>query len=287
MATSDVVFRQLRSDIENFSDVPAGESLGEGVAGVVEALLSALESGKLRAAERGDDGVWRAVRWVKSGILLVFRAGTLVDMSPADGPFRFFDNHTLPARSLELAHGVRMVPGGSTMRRGTHLAPGVVCLPPAYVNVGAFVASGTMIDSHALIGSCAQIGRRVHVSAAAQIGGVLEPINAAPVVIEDDVFVGGNCGIYEGTVVRERAVVASGVILTRAVPVFDVVQERVYRATDGQPLEIPAGAVVVPGSRAFRSGWGADQQLALQAPIIVKYRDSNTDAATELEPWMR
>jgi 2,3,4,5-tetrahydropyridine-2-carboxylate N-succinyltransferase len=173
------------------------------------------------------------------------------------------------------------------MRRGTHLAPGVVCLPPAYVNVGAFVASGTMIDSHALIGSCAQIGRRVHVSAAAQIGGVLEPINAAPVVIEDDVFVGGNCGIYEGTVVRERAVVASGVILTRAVPVFDVVQERVYRATDGQPLEIPAGAVVVPGSRAFRSGWGADQQLALQAPIIVKYRDSNTDAATELEPWMR
>jgi len=231
--------------------------------------------------------VWRAVPWVKAGILLIFRAGRLADMSPADGPFRFFDNHTLPARSLQLSDGIRVVPGGSTVRRGSHLAAGVVCMPPSYVNVGAFVETGTMIDSHALVGSCAQIGMRVHLSAASQVGGVLEPINAAPVVIEDDVFVGGNCGIYEGTVVRERAVLASGVILTRAVPVFDIVRERVYRATDECPLEIPAGAVVVPGARSLRSGWGAEQHLSLQTPVIVKYRDANTDASTALEPWMR
>lgn len=287
MTMNDQDFRELRSEIERFSDVPPEEQLGEGAASVVEALLSALENGEVRAAEQDEDGIWRAVPWVKAGILLVFRVGRLVDMSPSEGPFRFFDNHTLPARSLDLAHGVRIVPGGSTVRRGAYLAPTVACLPPAYVNVGAYVAAGTMIDSHALVGSCAQIGSRVHVSAAAQIGGVLEPVNGAPVVIEDEVFVGGNCGIYEGTVVRERAVVASGVILTRAVPVFDVVRECVYRASDGQALEIPAGAVVVPGARGFRSGWGADQKLALQAPIIVKYRDSDTDAATELERWMR
>ncbi len=273
--------------MERLAATPVGDPLDDGAPAVVEALLSALEAGSIRAAERGSDGAWRAVPWVKAGILLVFRAGHLADMSPADGPFRFFDNHTLPAQRLEIAQRVRIVPGGSTVRRGARLSPGVVCLPPAYVNIGAWVGADTMIDSHALVGSCAQVGARVHLSAASQVGGVLEPIHATPVVIEDDVFVGGNCGIYEGTVVRERAVLASGVIITRAVPVFDLVRERVYRAAEGEPLEIPAGAVVVPGARTIRSGWGAEQHLALQTPVIVKYRDSDTDASTELERWMR
>jgi 2,3,4,5-tetrahydropyridine-2-carboxylate N-succinyltransferase len=254
---------------------------------VVEALFTALERGELRAAERGADGVWRAVPWVKRGILLAFRAGRLVDMSPAGSPLRFFDKHTVPVQTLDVRRGVRVVPGGSSIRRGAHLAGGVVCMPPMYVNVGAYVGEGTMIDSHALVGSCAQVGARVHLSAAAQIGGVLEPVGAVPVVIEDDVFVGGNCGVYEGTVVRERAVLASGVILTRAVPVFDLVNETVYRAGSDRALEIPANAVVVPGSRVIRSGWGAEQGLALQTPVIVKYRDRDTDASMVLEEWLR
>jgi 2,3,4,5-tetrahydropyridine-2,6-dicarboxylate N-succinyltransferase len=192
-----------------------------------------------------------------------------------------------PSRNFAVVDGVRIVPGGSTIRRGTYVAPGVVCMPPMFVNVGAWVGAGTMIDSHALVGSCAQIGERVHLSAAAQIGGVLEPINASPVVIEDDVLVGGNCGVYEGTVVRERAVLAAGVVLTRGTPVFDLIRERVYRAGADGPLEIPAGAVVVPGARAVTAGWGADQGLSLQAPVIVKYRDQKTDVATALEAWLR
>jgi 2,3,4,5-tetrahydropyridine-2-carboxylate N-succinyltransferase len=278
---------ELEARITRLAATPAGEELPADAEAVVEALFDALEHGELRSAERGADGVWRAVPWVKRGILLAFRTGRLVDMSPADSPFRFFDKHTVPTQVLELDQGVRVVPGGSTVRRGAYVARGVVCMPPMYVNVGAFVGEGTMIDSHALVGSCAQIGARVHLSAAAQIGGVLEPVGAAPVVIEDDVFVGGNCGIYEGTVVRERAVLASGVILTRAIPVFDLVRETVYRAADGEPLEIPAAAVVVPGSRAIRSGWGAEQGLALQTPVIVKYRDSGTDASVPLEEWLR
>lgn len=279
--------RGLESRIVRLAATPAGDELPADAASAVETLFTALERGELRAAERGTDGVWRAVPWVKRGILLAFRAGRLVDMSPAGSPFRFFDKHTVPAQALDIAQGVRVVPGGSTVRRGAHLARGVVCMPPMYVNVGAFVGEGTMIDSHALVGSCAQVGERVHLSAAAQVGGVLEPVGAAPVVIEDDVFVGGNCGVYEGTVVRERAVLASGVILTRAVPVFDLVRETVYRAAEGRPLEIPAAAVVVPGSRALRSGWGAEQGLALQTPVIVKYRDSATDASMTLEEWLR
>jgi 2,3,4,5-tetrahydropyridine-2-carboxylate N-succinyltransferase len=278
---------ELESRITRLASIPAGEKLPADAEAAVDALLTALERGELRAAERGADGVWRAVPWVKRGILLAFRAGRLVDMSPSGSPFRFFDKHTIPTQPLELAQGVRIVPGGSTVRRGAHLARGVVCMPPMYVNAGAFVGEGTMIDSHALVGSCAQVGARVHVSAAAQIGGVLEPVGAVPVVIEDDVFVGGNCGVYEGTVVRERAVLASGVILTRAVPVFDLVREAVYRSAEGRPLEIPAAAVVVPGSRAIRSGWGAEQGLALQAPMIVKYRDRGTDASMALEEWLR
>ena len=262
-----------------------------GIGTAIEQLLTALEHGHVRAAERTADGEWRAVPWVKRGILLGFRAGRMVDMSPPLGgshpAFTFFDKHTYPTRTLRLEHQVRVVPGGSTIRRGAYVAPGVVCMPPMYINVGAHVGAGTMIDSHALVGSCAQIGERVHVSAAAQIGGVLEPINASPVIIEDDVVVGGNCGVYEGTVVRARAVLAAGVILTRGTPVFDLVRETVYRATADRPLEIPEGAVVVPGARAVREGWGADERLSLQTPIIVKYRDEKTDTATALEAWLR
>jgi 2,3,4,5-tetrahydropyridine-2-carboxylate N-succinyltransferase len=279
--------RELGARVTRLAATPAGEALSAEAELVVEALFTALERGELRAAERGADGVWRAVPWVKRGILLAFRAGRLVDMSPAGSPLRFFDKHTVPVQALDVRRGVRVVPGGSSIRRGAHLAGGVVCMPPMYVNVGAFVGEGTMIDSHALVGSCAQVGARVHLSAAAQIGGVLEPVGAVPVVIEDDVFVGGNCGVYEGTVVRERAVLASGVILTRAVPVFDLVNETVYRAGSDRALEIPANAVVVPGSRTIRSGWGAEQGLALQTPVIVKYRDRDTDASMVLEEWLR
>jgi 2,3,4,5-tetrahydropyridine-2,6-dicarboxylate N-succinyltransferase len=252
-------------------------------------LLDALERGEVRAAERDAEGNWRAVPWVKQGILLAFRAGNVIDLSPGAGatPFRFFDKHTLPARQLRLEDGVRVVPGGSSLRRGAYIAAGVVCMPPMFVNAGAYVGGGTMIDSHALVGSCAQIGERVHLSAAAQIGGVLEPVNAAPVVVEDDVIVGGNCGVYEGTVMRTRAVLAAGVVLTRGTPVYDLVRETVYRGSAERPLEIPAGAVVVPGARAVRQGWGAGEGLSLQTPVIVKYRDERTDLSTMLESWLR
>ena len=255
---------------------------------VVLALLDALESGAVRAAARGADGKWSAVPWVKRGILLGFRVGRIVDQSPQENsPFHFFDKHTYPTRAFTLGDNVRVVPGGSTVRRGAYLAPGVVCMPPMYVNVGSWVGAGTMIDSHALVGSCAQIGARVHLSAAAQIGGVLEPVNASPVVIEDDVIVGGNCGVYEGTIVREKAVLAAGVVLTRGTPVFDLVREAIYRATADAPLEIPSGAVVVPGARAVKGGFAAEQGLSLQTPVIVKYRDEKTDLATALEAWLR
>ena len=254
---------------------------------LVALLLRALESGELRAAEKDATGTWNAVSWVKRGILLGFQAGTLTDMSPDKSVFRFFDKHTYPPRPLTLEDGVRVVPGGSTIRRGAFVAPGVVCMPPMYVNVGAYIGKGTMVDSHALVGSCAQVGERVHLSAAAQIGGVLEPVNASPVVIEDDVIVGGNCGVYEGTVVRERAVIGAGVVLTRGTPVFDLVRETVYRGSPERPLEIPANAVVVPGARRVTSKWGESEGLSLQTPVIVKYRDDKTDNATALEGWLR
>ncbi len=267
----------------------------------VEELLALLESGAVRAAQRADDGTWSAVAWVKRGILLGFRVGTIVDMSPdhvtsstaqpdtshAGARFSFFDKDTFPLRPLTLADGVRIVPGGSAIRRGAYLAPGVVCMPPMYVNVGAHVGAGTMIDSHALVGSCAQIGERVHLSAAAQIGGVLEPINASPVVIEDDVVIGGNCGVYEGIVVRQRAVLGAGVVLTRGTPVYDTVRQAIYRAEPGRPLVIPADAVVVPGARAVSGEWGRSHALSVVTPVIVKYRDARTDAATALEESLR
>jgi 2,3,4,5-tetrahydropyridine-2,6-dicarboxylate N-succinyltransferase len=279
----------LEQRIIDLSKTPAGEPLPPDAGDAVEALLTALESGAVRAAERNADGEWRAVAWVKRGILLGFRHGQLADMSVRSetGELSFVDKHTYPLRRFTPADGIRIVPGGSSVRRGAFVARGVICMPPMYVNVGAYVGEGAMIDSHALVGSCAQIGARVHLSAGAQIGGVLEPVNASPVIIEDDVMVGGNCGVYEGTVVRARAVLAAGVVLTRGTPVYDLVRQAVYRAGADQPLEIPANAVVVPGSRTVRTGWGAEQQLAVQTPVIVKYRDEKTDVATALESWLR
>ena len=280
----------LAERIDALAATPAGAPLAPGAEAVVRDLLDALERGMVRAAECERDGRWAAVPWVKRGILLGFRVGRLEDMSPspgAAGGFSFVDKHTYPARHFAVTDGVRVVPGGSTVRRGAYLAPGVVCMPPMFVNVGAWVGPGTMIDSHVLVGSCAQVGSRVHLSAGVQIGGVLEPVNASPVVIEDDALIGGNCGVYEGTIVRARAVLAAGVVLTRGTPVFDLVHERVYRASAEAPLEIPPGAVVVPGARAVAGGWGATQRLSLQTPVIVKYRDERTDVATALEAWLR
>lgn len=276
----------LRERIEGLFPLDAGAMPGDAEQ-VVNQLLDALETGAVRAAERGDDGAWHAVPWVKRGILLGFRVGRTIEQSAADTPFHFFDKHTFPTRTFELADNVRVVPGGSTVRRGAYIAAGVVCMPPMYVNVGSWVGAGSMIDSHALVGSCAQVGERVHLSAAAQLGGVLEPVNASPVVVEDDVVIGGNCGVYEGTVVRARAVLAAGVVLTRGTPVFDLVNETVLRGTPERPLEIPAGAVVVPGARAVKGGFAAAQGLSLQTPVIVKYRDARTDVSTALEAWLR
>lgn len=258
----------------------------------VDRLLDALERGVVRAAQKDStSGDWNAIPWVKGGILLGFRVGAITDMSvrasSGSGGFSFFDKDTYPPRSLSLSDGVRIVPGGSTVRRGAYMAKGVVCMPPMYINVGAYIGTGTMVDSHALVGSCAQVGERVHISAAAQIGGVLEPVNAAPVIVEDDVIVGGNSGIYEGTVVRTGAVIGAGVILTRGTPVYDLVRETVYRADHKRPLVIPENAVVVPGARQVAGAWGREQAISLQTPVIVKYRDEKTDAATALESWLR
>jgi 2,3,4,5-tetrahydropyridine-2-carboxylate N-succinyltransferase len=274
----------LEERIIAYAAAPTREAMPAGAIGAVNELLDALERGEVRAAKKESNGEWTAVPWVKKGILLGFRLG---DLREYPGTLPFVDKHTYPVQAFAVERNVRLVPGGSSVRRGAYLAPGVVCMPPMYVNVGAYVGRGTMVDSHALIGSCAQIGENCHVSAAAQIGGVLEPVNAAPVVIEDDVLVGGNCGVYEGTIVRQKSVLAAGVVLTRGTPVFDLVKETVYRASAGAPLEIPEGAVVVPGSRAIRSGWGAEQGLGLQAPVIVKYRDEKTDLATTLETLLR
>ena len=253
---------------------------------VFDEFKSALNRGEVRAAERNMDGEWLAHTWVKQGLLLGFRMGALTDMSEGNN-FKFFDKDTYPARPTSIGDNVRIVPGGSTIRDGAYVAPGVVCMPPMFVNAGAYVDEGTMIDSHALVGSCAQIGKRVHISAAAQIGGVLEPVGAVPVIIEDDVLVGGNCGVYEGTIVRERAVLATGTTLTGSTPVYDLVRGEIYQRKAGRPLEIPAGAVVVPGSRAVQTEQGRNWGLSLYAAIIVKYRDEKTDTAVQLEDYLR
>ncbi|MCA1622790.1 MAG: 2,3,4,5-tetrahydropyridine-2,6-dicarboxylate N-succinyltransferase [Acidobacteria bacterium] len=247
----------------------------------------ALRRGEIRAAEKNENGDWQTNAWVKKGILVGFKMGKMVTMSFSGESFQFFDKETYPLRPMNLEDKIRIVPGGSTIRDGSFVGENVVLMPPCYVNVGAYVDEETMIDSHALVGSCAQIGKRVHLSAAAQIGGVLEPINANPVVIEDDCLIGGNTGVYEGTIVREKAVLASGVILTRSTPVFDLVKGEIYKSDGDKPLEIPAGAVVVQGSRAITSGFGKENGLSIYAPIIVKYRDERTAAATKLEDYLR
>lgn len=278
---------QLQSSIEGFF------AAGQDAIGNPEALdaflrfRTALESGELRSAspDSASSLGWRVNVWVKQGILLGFRLGVLEQMA-ADG-FSFVDKSTFPARKITLNDGVRVVPGGSSIRAGAYVARGVVCMPPSYVNVGAFVDEGTMVDSHALVGSCAQIGKRVHLSAAAQIGGVLEPVNANPVIIENDVLVGGNTGVYEGTIVRSGAVLAAGTILTRGTPVYDLVNGTVLRSGGDSPLIIPRDAVVVPGSRAVSKGKGQEWGLSLYAPVIVKYRDDKTSLSTTLEDLLR
>jgi 2,3,4,5-tetrahydropyridine-2-carboxylate N-succinyltransferase len=251
-------------------------------------LRAALEAGALRSAEpdAAQPLGWRVNAWVKRGILLGFRLGQMTEMGSQEG-LSFVDKATYPARRFAVADGVRVVPGGSSVRSGAYLAKGVVVMPPAYVNVGAFVDEGTMVDSHALVGSCAQIGKRVHLSAAAQIGGVLEPVNASPVIIEDDALVGGNTGVYEGTIVRKRAVIAAGTVLTRGTPVYDLVKGEIYKATAETPLIIPEGAVVVPGSRTVSKGKGAEWGLSVAAPVIVKYRDEKTELSLVLEDVLR
>jgi 2,3,4,5-tetrahydropyridine-2-carboxylate N-succinyltransferase len=276
----------LREQIEALAASAAVEYSGEDLA-LFDAFKAALNRGEIRAAERDANGQWRANAWVKRGILLGFRMGSIIEMTPPGASLQFLDKNTYPIRTFSPRDRVRIVPGGSSIRDGAYIAPGVVCMPPMFVNAGAYVDEGTMIDSHALVGSCAQIGKRVHLSAAAQIGGVLEPAGAMPVIIEDDVVVGGNCGVYEGAIVRERAVLASGVIITGSTPVFDLVREEIYRRGKDESLEIPAGAVVVPGARAVQNEKGHEWGLSLYAPVIVKYRDEKTDAATQLEDLLR
>ena len=275
----------LQHDIERLYALGAQASQERGAREAFIRLREALSRGEVRSAEKRD-GKWSANQWVKQGIVLGFRLGQLAEMESCES-FSFIDKDTYPVRHFSPEQKVRIVPGGSTVREGAYLAASVVCMPPMYVNVGAYVDEGTMIDSHALVGSCAQIGKRVHLSAAAQIGGVLEPVNATPVVIEDDVLVGGNCGVYEGTIVHERAVLGAGTILTRSTPLFDIAREQIYRSSADQPLEVPAGAVVVPGSRAISRGKAQEWGLSLYAPVIVKYRDEKTDKGVELEDLLR
>src|SRR5438067_8225807 len=242
-------------------------------------FLSELEKGSVRAATRDAGGIWQPATWVKEGILAAFKLGVLAEF--ASGALSFIDKDTIPARRFKIVDGVRIVPGGSSIRRGAYVGKGVVMVPPAYVNIGAYVDDETMIDSHALVGSCAQIGKRVHLSAGAQIGGVLEPIGNVPVVIEDDVVVGGNSGVYEGTIVRSRAVIGAGVILTASTPIYDAVRGQIYRR------EVPYGAVVIPGSRPMKGAFAEQHHLSMTTPVIVKYRDEKTDSATALEEALR
>lgn len=280
--------RGLQEEIEALFDTPP-EQYSEAHFALFVKFRDALNRGAVRAAEPDPAAPsgWRVNAWVKKGILLGFRMGTVVDMSIDTARQPWFDKSTWPVRRLSAAEGVRIVPGGSSIRDGVYLGRGVTCMPPMYINAGAWVGDGTMIDSHALVGSCAQIGQRCHISAAAQIGGVLEPVGALPVIIEDEVLVGGNCGVYEGTVVRRRAVLGAGVILTRSTPVYDLVRGVIHSASDEQPLVIPEEAVVVAGSRSVSKGQGRQWGISLYTPVIVKYRDSKTDARLQLEDFLR
>jgi 2,3,4,5-tetrahydropyridine-2-carboxylate N-succinyltransferase len=248
-----------------------------------------LAAGRVRAAEPDPASPtgWRVNVWVKQGILLGFRFGDVVDMGIGKGRLPFFDEDTLPLKPLDIANRVRLVPGGSSIRDGAYLGKDIICMPPMFINIGAYVGDGTLVDSHALVGSCAQIGQRVHLSAAAQIGGVIEPVGAMPVIVEDDVLVGGSCGVYEGAIIKRRAVLASGTIITGSTPIYDLPNERIIKPEPGQPLVVPEGAVVVPGARQVSVGAGREWGLSLATPVIVKYRDEKTDARTELERWIR
>lgn len=248
-------------------------------------FLDALNTGTIRSAEKDENNNWNANIWVKQGILQIFKYSKMIDMS--EGNFAFYDKDLLNIQKFNLESGVRIVPGGSTIRNGAYVSKGVICMPPMYINIGAYVDEGTMVDSHALVGTCAQIGKRVHISAAAQIGGVLEPAGASPVIIEDDVMVGGNCGVYEGVIVRKRAVLSSGVILNASTKVYDLINNKVLFAQDGKQLEIPEGAVVVSGSRPVNNEFGKENGLSIYTPLIIKYRDEKTDSKTALEEALR
>jgi 2,3,4,5-tetrahydropyridine-2-carboxylate N-succinyltransferase len=278
----------LAADIESLA--AAGAAANRDAARAAFAQLRALLSaGEVRAAEPDPSAPtgWRVNTWVKKGILLGFRFGDTTDMSADHGRWPFFDKDTLPLKRFNGQTAVRVVPGGSAIRDGAYLGRGVICMPPMYINIGAWVGESSLVDSHALVGSCAQIGARVHLSAAAQIGGVLEPVGALPVIVEDEVLVGGNCGVYEGAIVKRRAVLASGVVLTGSTPIYDLPNERIIEPSPGQPLVVPEGAVVVPGTRPIASGKGREWGLSVATPIIVKYRDEKTDARTALEQWIR
>ncbi len=278
----------LQSEIETlFDSKPAAYT--EDHFRLFYSLKEGLNRGEIRAAEPDPSAPtgWRVNGWIKKGILLGFRMGAIVDMSIDASRQPWFDKATYPVRRIAPDAGVRIVPGGSSIRDGCYVGKGVTCMPPMYINVGAYVGDGTMVDSHALVGSCAQVGKNCHVSAAAQLGGVLEPIGAMPVIIEDEVLVGGNCGVYEGTIVKRRAVLGTGVILNRSTPVYDLVNDRIISANDDTPLVIPPEAVVVAGARAVKKGIGADHGISLYTPVIVKYRDAKTDAKLQLEDLLR
>ncbi len=278
----------MQAEIEKLFDSKP-ESYSEADFDLFTRFKRLLNSGEARAAEpdAASKTGWRVNAWVKKGILLGFRMGAVVDMSIDASRQPWFDKATYPVKQMKPGDGVRIVPGGSTIRDGCFVGRGVTCMPPMYINAGSYVGAGTMVDSHALIGSCAQIGANCHISAASQIGGVLEPIGAMPVIVEDDVLVGGNCGVYEGTIVKRRAVLGTGTILNRSTPVYDLVRGAVYSATDNEPLVIPEEAVVVAGSRAVQSGKGKEWGISLYTPVIVKYRDSKTDTKIQLEDLLR
>lgn len=276
----------LNTDIEKYFEQK--ELSGKNSVKALEAfrqMVKLLNKGEVRSAEK-TGGKWRANSWVKKGILLGFRLGKLKNMS-IDDNYRFFDKHTLPLKPMKINDNIRIVPGGSSIRNGCYIGKGVICMPPMYVNIGAYVDDNTLIDSHALVGSCAQLGKKIHLSAAAQIGGVLEPINSVPVIIEDEVMIGGNSGIYEGTIVERRAVIGAGCIITGSTPVYDAVKGKIYKKTKDEPLVIPEGAVVVAGSRPLNNQFGSENNLSVYTPVIIKYRDEKTDASTALEESLR
>jgi 2,3,4,5-tetrahydropyridine-2-carboxylate N-succinyltransferase len=275
----------LQSSIESLIGSSVEYLQAQNNLAVLEDFLHALNVGEIRAATCDESGTWTVHQWVKQGILMLFKVGVLKDMSISGMPF--FDKHTIPLKAMSISDNVRLVPGGSAIRTGSYIAPGVICMPPMYINIGAYVDSGTMVDSHALVGTCAQIGKNVHISAAAQIGGVLEPAGARPVIIEDNVMIGGNCGVYEGVMIRNRAVLGTGVILNASTHVYDLVNGVIIKPKIGEPLEIPANAVVIPGSRSIDSSFGREHGLSISTPLIVKYRDEKTDAKTALEDALR